>query len=299
MLISCPKCRSIYEIPDNLIGKTGKNLRCQACNNVWHAMVEDTLGYQKNKADKPYVEAIEVDEPPFRNYPSNKEVFSVPLDNPDSKVKPSTPSSFDVVNKEGGVVDVNSMIKPKQDNELTLTSDKGTSFTISMADNYADDNKDTKHFFDNSAELTATKQDRLTSNKGKKGYKFTYFMLFLLFICVASILLRREVVAFYPEAELYYNKVMLSGLNNPEHLKFQNVSVSEKNIDNKDMLVINANIYNDSFYTTNVPNVGIEGKSGSYKPKSVMLDKYGLTSVEIAIEAPKTNEAINLTLEFK
>jgi hypothetical protein len=65
------------------------------------------------------------------------------------------------------------------------------------------------------------------------------------------------------------------------------------------MLVINANIYNDSFYTTNVPNVGIKGKSGTYKPKSVMLDKYGLTSVEIAIEAPKTNEAINLTLEFK
>jgi predicted Zn finger-like uncharacterized protein len=299
MLISCPKCRSIYEIPDNLIGKTGKNLRCQNCNNVWHAMVEDTLGYQKNKADKPYIEAIEVDEPPFRNYPSNKEVFSVPLDNPDNKVKPSTPSSFDVVNKEGGVVNVDSMIKPKHDNELTLTSDKGTSFTISMRDNYAEDNKNKKHFFDNSAELTATKQDRLTSNKGKKGYKFTYFMLFLLFICVASILLRREVVSFYPEAELYYNKVMLSGLNNPEYLKFQNVSVSEKNIDNKDMLVINANIYNDSFYTTNVPDVGIKGKNGTYKPKHTMLDKYGLTSIEIVIEAPKTNEAINLTLEFK
>ena len=108
MLISCPKCRSIYEIPDDLIGKTGKNLRCQACNNVWHAMVEDTLGYQKNKSEKPFIEGIEVAEPPYRNYPSNKENFSVPLDNPDSNVKPSIPSSFDIVNKEGGVVDIRS-----------------------------------------------------------------------------------------------------------------------------------------------------------------------------------------------
>ena len=46
MLISCPKCHSIYEIPDDLIGKTGRNFRCQACANVWHAMRSDALGYE-------------------------------------------------------------------------------------------------------------------------------------------------------------------------------------------------------------------------------------------------------------
>ena len=295
MLISCPKCRSIYEIPDDLIGKTGKNLRCQACNNVWHAMVEDALGYQKSKDDKPFVEEIEVSEPPYRNYPSNKEVYSVPLDNPENNVKPSTPSSFDIVNREGGVVDVEAMIKPK-DEELTLTSDKGTSFTISTADKYDDKSV---HFFEKDSELKATNQDRLTYNKNKKGYKFAYFLLFLSVICASVVFLRREIVAFYPEAEQYYNKIMLTGIDNPEYLKFKNVNIAEKTIDNKDVLVINAGIYNDSFYTTKVPNVGIKGRKETYSPINSLLGKYETTSVAMVIDAPKSDEAINLTLEFK
>ena len=297
MLISCPKCRSIYEIPDNLIGKTGKKLRCQSCNNVWHAMVGDALGYQKNKSDKPFVEGIDVSEPPFRNYPSNKEEFSVPLDNPDSKVKPSTPSSFDIVNKEGGIVDVNSMIKSKVDNELTLTSDKGTSFTISVGDKYEEEKS--RHFFDENKELKASNQDRLLYKKSKSGYKLAYFMLFLLLIFAGVLLLRREVVAFYPEFEQYYNKIMLTGLDNSEYLKFRDVNIEEKNMDNKDVLVINANIYNDSFYTTTVPNVGIKGRNEVYSPSKSLLGKNETSSIMIIIDAPNENEAVNLTLEFR
>ena len=297
MLISCPKCRSIYEIPDDLIGKTGKNLRCQSCNNIWHAMVEDTLGYQKNKNEKPFVEGIIVSEPDLRNYPSNKEEFSVPLDNPECKVKPCTPSSLDIVNKEGGMVDVNTLVKPRIDNELTLTSDKGTSFTISMGDGL--DYKKNNHYFDDNTDLKATQQDVLRSTKTKVSYKFTYFLLFVLFICASAILLRREVVAFYPEAEQYYNKVMLTGVDNSEYLKFQNVSILEQNIDEKDVIIVNADIYNNSFYSTTVPNVAIKGSKDTFKPIKSTLGKYETTSVAIVFEVPKTNEAINLTLEFR
>lgn len=297
MLISCPKCRSIYEIPDDLIGKTGKNLRCQSCNNIWHAMVEDTLGYQKKKNEKPFVEGIIVSEPPVRNYPSNKEEFSVPLDNPELKHKPITPSSFDVVNKEGGIVDTSSMVKPKVDNELTLTSDKGTSFTISMGDKYVEDKA--QHFFDDNAGLKATNQDRLLSKKVKTDFKLTYFLLFLLFVCSALILMRREIVAFYPTAEQYYNKVMLTGIDNSEYLKFQNVNIVEKNVDDKDIVVINADIFNKSLYITKVPNVAIKGGNEVYKPIKDTLDKYETTSVAIVIDKPKSNELVNFTLEFR
>ena len=65
MLISCPKCHSIYEIPDDLIGKTGRNFRCQACANVWHAMRSDALGYEEEKESEPFIEPIPVSEPPL------------------------------------------------------------------------------------------------------------------------------------------------------------------------------------------------------------------------------------------
>lgn len=298
MLISCPKCRSIYEIPDDLIGKTGKNLRCQACNNVWHAMVEDTLGYQKNKSEKPFIEGIEVAEPPYRNYPSNKENFSVPLDNPDSNVKPSIPSSFDIVNKEGGVVDVSAMIKPKKNDELTLTSDKGTSFTISMNEKYNEDDSK-QHFFEDSSDLKATNQDRISYKNKKKGYKLAYFMLFILFLSCALVFLRREIVAFYPEAEVYYNKIMLTGMDNAQYLKFQNVTIEEKNINNKNVIVIGAKIFNDSIYFTNTPDVAVKGHNELFKPVSTTLAGHDTTSVEVVIDAPKENENINLTLEFR
>lgn len=72
MLISCPKCHSIYEIPDDLIGKTGRNFRCQACANVWHAMRSDALGYEEEKESEPFIEPIPVSEPPARPWPSEK-----------------------------------------------------------------------------------------------------------------------------------------------------------------------------------------------------------------------------------
>ena len=297
MLISCPKCRSIYEIPDDLIGKTGKNLRCQSCNNIWHAMVEDTLGYQKKKNEKPFVEGIVVSEPDIRNYPSNKEGFSVPLDNPELKFKPTTPSSFDIVNKEGGVVDTSSMVKPKADNELTLTSDKGTSFTISMGNKYPEEKA--QHFFDDNTGLKATNQDRLLSKKTKTGYKLTYFVLFLLFVCAGLLLLRREIVSFHPETEQYYNKIALTGMDNSEYLKFRNVNIVEKNIEEKDVVIINADIYNNSLYITRVPDIAIKGSDDVYKPHRDTLDKYETTSVAIVIDKPKSNELVNFTLEFR
>lgn len=98
MLISCPKCHSIYEIPDDLIGKTGRNFRCQACANVWHAMRSDALGYEEEKESEPFIEPIPVSEPPARPWPSEKEEFTVPADTKSGK---KTPSSFEILAAEG------------------------------------------------------------------------------------------------------------------------------------------------------------------------------------------------------
>ena len=43
MLIKCPKCRSVYDLPDNLIGDEGLKMRCSECAQVWMAYPEDGL----------------------------------------------------------------------------------------------------------------------------------------------------------------------------------------------------------------------------------------------------------------
>ena len=82
MLISCPKCHSIYEIPDDLIGKTGRNFRCHACANLWHAMREDALDYVADeKDDEIFIEPIEIKDE-RRGFPADKKEYIVPADTP-------------------------------------------------------------------------------------------------------------------------------------------------------------------------------------------------------------------------
>ena len=128
MLISCPKCHSIYEIPDDLIPRTGQNFRCQACANVWHAMRQDAIGYEESEEEELYIEPIAVSEPPHRNFPANKKEFKIPADGKSGR---KTRSSKEIIAEEGDEDYTPPAPKVKKKKEITLTSDIGTSFTIS------------------------------------------------------------------------------------------------------------------------------------------------------------------------
>lgn len=43
MLIKCPKCRSVYDLPDNLITEDGLKMRCAECFEIWTSYPEDAL----------------------------------------------------------------------------------------------------------------------------------------------------------------------------------------------------------------------------------------------------------------
>ena len=296
MLISCPKCRSIYEIPDDLIGKKGKNFRCQNCSNIWHSMREDALGYEKEVNEEPFVEEIEVKEPPYRKYPANKEKFVVPAD---EKIKTKIPSSFDIVSKEGSTVYKPVIKTEKSDNEITLTSNKGTSFTISMdrVDTEKFEKKEPAPFFDEVNSLTARKEDSLVPQVFK-GFRKTYALLFVLCVIAIGLFLRREIVMFFPNMETHYNKIGLSGLNNQEYLKFENISISETKIDNRDVILIKADIYNDAYYMTFVPDITVSGYKESFKPTRNLLKAYEKLPIEIVIDLPNNNDLVNIVLGF-
>lgn len=290
MLISCPKCHSIYEIPDDLIPRTGQNFRCQACANVWHAMREDAIGYTEETDEKPYIEAITVKEPPIREYPANKKKFTVPAD---SKSGIKTRSSKEILAREGDPD--YTPPAPKKKKELTLTSDFGTSFTIST--DIEEDKVTPRLFSEKSAGLSANADNRLLPKKPFKGYKKTYLLLYLLALSAFFIFMRREVTAIYPAAEVYYNQIGLSGINNPQYLKFEQINIAEETNNNTKTLNISAMIHNDSYYITVVPPVIVNGKT--FQPERSRLKANEKTTVKISLPIVKEKTSENLTLSFQ
>ncbi len=295
MLISCPKCHSIYEIPDDLIPRTGQNFRCQACANVWHAMRQDAIGYEEPEEEELYIEPIPVSEPPARNFPANKKEFKVPADGKSGR---KTRSSKQIIAEEGDEGYIPPAPKVKKKKEITLTSDMGTSFTISAP---ADEPEAPEPYLMTAADdgLKVNAADRLLPEPVFKGYKKTALLLWLLAILSFALFFRREIVSFYPLAETYYNKMRLSGQNNPQYLRFKNIFVTETIVDDKPMLKVEATIYNDSFYTARVPNVTVSGVKETYAPARHLLKGHEQTTVELLLPYNPENGAANLILGFQ
>ena len=102
----------------------------------------------------------------------------------------------------------------------------------------------------------------------------------------------------YPAAEPWYNKISLSGLNNPEYLRFENVNVNEETVDNKKMLKITAQIRNISGYSTFIPPVTVNNQKETYNSEKNFITAHQTTNIQITVPAPKNNVATHLTLGF-
>lgn len=59
MLIKCPKCRSVYDLADNLIQPEGLKMRCCECGEIWTAHPEDALKKGKSSNNKDLAKIFE------------------------------------------------------------------------------------------------------------------------------------------------------------------------------------------------------------------------------------------------
>lgn len=50
MLIKCPKCRSVYDLPDDKINDDGLTVRCAECSEIWTAFPRDALKFNNPPA---------------------------------------------------------------------------------------------------------------------------------------------------------------------------------------------------------------------------------------------------------
>ena len=343
MLISCPKCHSIYEIPDDLIGKTGQNFRCQVCANVWHAMRSDALGYEEKDNDKPLIEPLSVAEGESRPFPSEREEFTVPAD---SRPGRRVPSSADILAEAGiplvsqnkaeaantpeppvpetpkiltSAQILNAAQQQQQKHELTLMSDHGTAFTISMdipgekedraaasgvsrtaAPEETPERRE-PHLFAAAPQNVAPviiprPEDRLDTPPPFKGYRKTWLFLCLLFLAGLALFMRREIVSAYLPAEAWYQKIGLSGLDNRQYLKFEKISVRSTTQKGKDILLVTAVIANNSRYATKVPPVRVNSGAETHAPERTLLK--GMEKTRAVFALPQQNTPVNLNLSF-
>lgn len=274
MLISCPKCHSVYEVPDSLVPKTGQNFRCSACSNVWNVIKSDALGYSKEEDDDEIViEAIDVEVPPYRNYPADKEEYKIVND-----TKPVRKKKIEEVEVED-----DSNVKNKS-NELTLRSSQGTAFTISMGKGddeeksfFRDDDKNETDF------VKALEKDRLVVEKKKNWYFKTRCFIIFLFLVVGIVVFRNMVVLSYSGAEEYYNKIGLSGYDNYHNLEFLDVKVNNIKKDGKDFVEIRSEIKNKGVFASKVLDVKVRGFNKSFSPERKFLKGKEKTDVSILV----------------
>ncbi len=53
MLISCPKCNAVYQIPDGKIPAEGKKFKCAECGEVWTVRPQDVKGVKTEEKAAP------------------------------------------------------------------------------------------------------------------------------------------------------------------------------------------------------------------------------------------------------
>ncbi len=51
MLISCPKCKSVYDIDDSRVFPEGKKFKCAECEHIWIVYPEDAIKEEKPESD--------------------------------------------------------------------------------------------------------------------------------------------------------------------------------------------------------------------------------------------------------
>ena len=102
----------------------------------------------------------------------------------------------------------------------------------------------------------------------------------------------------YPQAEVYYNKIGLSGFSNEHNLELNNLNINMENVEGKKVIKIDANIYNKGILPSNVPEIMIEGKKEKYKAQRTFLKAKEKTSVTIKVPVNENEELLSVRLKF-
>lgn len=227
--IYCPKCRTGYEIDENLIPEDGKKLRCSYCNQVFKAYCDDLI-------DAPVrTVAVEDDEPAVSEESVSEETFGAE--------ESVSEESFEV------------------------STEAETTETPSQTDSEMDDifkrlSQQTEDLFKAESELPPLRRFLLKCRQliGLRSKAAFYYMsgtaTLLLLLCLYSF--RYEIVRGMPFMDGLYRAVGISATIPGEGLEFQNIAWDDFEEDYVRKLEVKGFIVNTTDKDIRIPLIHVE-----------------------------------------
>ena len=227
--IYCPKCRTGYEIDENLIPEDGKKLRCSYCNQVFKAYCDDLI-------DAPVrTVAVEDDEPAVSEESVSEETFGAE--------ESVSEKSFEV------------------------STEAETTETPSQTDSEMDDifkrlSQQTEDLFKAESELPPLRRFLLKCRQliGLRSKAAFYYMsgtaTLLLLLCLYSF--RYEIVRGMPFMDGLYRAVGISATIPGEGLEFQNIAWDDFEEDYVRKLEVKGFIVNTTDKDIRIPLIHVE-----------------------------------------
>ncbi len=245
MLISCPKCNAVYEVPDSQIPATGKKFKCAECEEVWTAYPpkKETVPQTEQKIELP--EDVKND-----NTTSNLVVDTVKVETTQQKTNPAPDIKSQVVADETPIDDVQYMFERLS--------------------------QDTKGLF-SGKQSADTKWARF---KRKFMLMFSLFMLnctILLAIIAMTLYIgyrnRYEIVDALPMLENFYNKIGLESIHKNKDIVFQNVTTRNIKRKGKRFIEVSGLLFNNgNMQSTIIPIKAVmKRQDGSIESEAVKI----------------------------
>ena len=248
MLISCPKCNTVYDVADDLLLSVGRKLRCAICENVWLAKQEDALSMlEKEKYDSIIV--IES--------PENVDSDDVIETTENQIAAEESPQNVEDEDNTPSIEEVSEDEVSEPSLESEETQDKTSDANEIMA-RLTDQNETI--FRSEKGSVDIKEKSGLVRALGlhNKSTRTFYFLMFFLILFLSLFYARYEITRTFPFMGKVYASLGIKSTIPGYGLEFKNVTRREFEEDYIHKLEIKGFVANTSAHMVDVPVIRIE-----------------------------------------
>ena len=251
MLLACPNCTTTYELKADLIGESGRSLRCARCFNVWHATRSQELVVTAQTSDAtatrsdPRSEPATAQNPPASPAPEQDAAaasFVAALEQAAEQVAPAPPPAEDTIPDIAA--------PPLSPSAHGLTDSPGTA-------PLPPEGEDIESF---ARRLTESKANRARALRAQLGPPAIIVSLAL--VITALVAWRTNIVRMAPQMASLYGAIGLPV--NLRWLVFGDIQITKEARDGVPVLLVEGTIKSTSDQPVDVPRLrlGLRNQAG-------------------------------------
>ncbi|MEO0635499.1 MAG: MJ0042-type zinc finger domain-containing protein [Pseudomonadota bacterium] len=294
MPITCPKCRTSYQVPDAQIGEAGRRVKCIKCEHVWHAMLDPEPVLAAATADQPSVSVSRPEDaaarPEVSRSPSSDEPTPVDdtpsMETPMPKAGPvdETATISGDLPEEASDIEAASEPELGEDDPSLADGTRSTAMTDGLSDESADiianvsqaiieiDNESAVEKASLKSPIVKTQIKVKKHTHARENCAGILAVAISAVLLISAVLFREPIVRAVPETARLYG--MLGMPVNLRGLEFTNIATSTDFENGVPVLMVSGTIVNVSADPVELPVVrlalrtsqGQEVYAWSYEP---------------------------------